>query len=89
MSNTSVFARSTVIDVLRAAGLPVPSNLDRCIICPLHDDRSPSFKVVGANATGWTCFGCGLRGGVADLVVRLGYASDRREAARWLEERIG
>jgi len=84
----SVFARATVIDVLRAAGIAPPTNLDRCIRCPLHDDHSPSFKVVGASATGWTCFaGCG-RGGVADLIIRLGYATDRREAARWLEERV-
>lgn len=88
MTGASIFARATVVDVLRAAGLPVPSNLERCIICPLHDDRSPSFKVVGANATGWVCFaGCG-KGGIAELIIRLGHATDRGEAARWLEERV-
>jgi hypothetical protein len=87
---SSIFATVTVVDVLRAAGIAAPSNLNQCIQCPLplHDDSSPSFKVVGANATGWTCFGCGQRGGVADLVVRLGYATDRRGAAEWLEGRL-
>ncbi len=85
---SSVFARATVIDVLHAANLPVPTNLNRCIACPLHNDRVPSFKIVGVNAMGWICFaGCG-KGGVADLIVRLGLARDRREAAAWLERQI-
>lgn len=84
----SIFASTTVLDVLRAAGLAVPTHPGRCICCPLHDDRSPSFKVVGGNATGWTCFGCGAKGGVSDLVIALGHARDRAEAARWLERRM-
>lgn len=85
---SSVFARATVMDVLRAANLPVPMNLARCTRCPLHDDRSPSFKIVGSNAMGWICYaGCG-KGGVSDLVMRLGFACDRAGAARWLEERV-
>ncbi len=86
----SVFDNLTVVDVLRSAGLPVPSNRDRCIRCPLpgHDDRTPSFKIVGPNATGWICFaGCG-KGWPVDLIIRLGYAHDPREAAVWLEERM-
>jgi hypothetical protein len=87
MNGASIFARATIVDVLRAAGIPPPANLERCICCPLHEDRSPSFKVVGANATGWVCFaGCG-KGGVGDLIIRLGFAPNYAAAARWLEER--
>jgi DNA primase len=57
--------------------------------CPLpgHDDRSPSFKFVGAEEMGFVCYGCGVKGGVFALVVALGLAPDRAEAARFLEER--
>jgi len=84
---TSIFATATAADVLRAAGLPVPSNPTKLVTCPLpdHDDSSPSFRVFDR---GFICFGCGARGGVLDLVVALGHARDRAGAARWLEGRV-
>jgi len=86
VNGASVFTRATAADVMRAAGFAVPTNLSRLMTCPLHDDATPSFRLF---ERGWLCFGgCG-KGGVADLIIRLGCASDRREAARWLEERIG
>jgi len=87
VNGTSIFTRATTADVMRAAGLPVPSNPAKLVTCPLpdHDDSSPSFRVF---ERGFTCFGCGARGGVADLAIALGLAHDRRDAARWLEGRM-
>lgn len=85
----SIFARATIRVVLRLAGITEPDRSGR-LRCPLpgHDDRQPSFKIVGEPATGWVCYGCGRRGGIVDLVIALGFARDRSSAARWLETRI-
>lgn len=87
MTEGSIAARASVADVLRAAQLSPPSDPQKLMRCPLagHYDSSPSFRVFGR---GFVCFGCGAKGGVLDLVIRLGHAGDRREAARWLEERV-
>jgi putative DNA primase/helicase len=57
--------------------------------CPLpdHEDRDPSFSIVGER--GWKCFGCNRAGGVSDLIVGLGLANSRSDAARWLEDKRG
>ncbi len=78
----SVVDRVTVRDILRCVGVQLPSDPRRLARCPLHDDSTPSFR---AFERGWTCFGCGRRGGLVDLVVALGKAHDRASAARWLE----
>lgn len=87
MNGASIFARATVVDVLRAANVVPPHNTARLMRCPLpsHLDDTPSFR---AFERGYRCFGCGARGGVADLVVALGFADNRAEAALWLEERV-
>ena len=38
--------------------------------CPLHEDRNPSFHVNASKGL-WKCFGCGLYGDAASLVMRL------------------
>jgi len=80
----SVFSRTTICDVLRLAGKEKP-NAHGKLHCPLHDDPNPSFKVVAER--GFICYGCGRKGGVADLVVALGHAVDRPAAAEWLIQR--
>ena len=82
----SVVARATVADVLRLAGRP-PLDHRGWGLCPSHDDTKPSLHVQ-PSGRGATCFSCGWHGGVLDLVVALGEAKDRADAARWLEERI-
>lgn len=81
----SILARATCVDVLRAAQVALPSDPHKLMRCPLpgHDDSSASFRVF---ERGFTCFGCGARGGVADLAVALGHGRDRASAARWLEQ---
>jgi len=85
MTGASIAARASIADVLRGARISTPPNPQKLMRCPLpgHDDSSPSFRVF---ERGFTCFGCGARGGVLDLVVALGHAHDRRGAARWLEQ---
>jgi len=88
INRESVVERVSCRDVLRAAGLATPQP-KKLMCCPLpgHDDRSPSFKLVGDNEAGWKCFGgCG-QGGIFALCVALGLASDYATAARWVEER--
>lgn len=31
---------------------------DRKIVCPLHDDRTPSLHVYETPEQGWACYGC-------------------------------
>lgn len=38
-------------------------------VCPLHNDRNPSFIV--SRDRGWRCFGCGEHGDAVELVKRL------------------
>jgi DNA primase len=38
--------------------------------CPFHDDKNPSFTVNTAKHV-WKCYGCGLHGDAADLVIKL------------------
>lgn len=86
MIGDSIVARLGVCDVLIVANIPTPSRANKLVNCPLpgHVDATPSFRVFNR---GWICFGCNRKGGVLDLVVALGYAHDRREAAKWLEGR--
>lgn len=51
-------------------------------LCPLHEERSPSFFVNDAKGV-YNCFGCGRGGDVIDLVRRVGNSSFI-EACEWL-----
>ena len=76
----------TVPLVLRLLGAPSPDN-DGWMTCPNpeHPDRHPSAHIT-KDQRGWKCFACGAAGGVLDTVVCFGFASDRKEAASWLEQ---
>ncbi len=82
----SIFRRATCVDVLRFHGITPPSKPGAFFTCPLpgHNDRSPSFHLT-RDRRAFSCFGCGARGGISDLLIALGTAPDRVSAARWLE----
>ena len=56
------------------------------VICPFHQDRSPSCDVSLAKDA-FFCRSCGAAGGYLDVVVKAGLADSRRDAAAWLERR--
>ena len=47
-------------------GVAVPSR-GGYVLCPLHEERTPSCMVWAEPARGWWCFGCGRGGGIYDL----------------------
>ena len=47
-------------------GLAVPSR-GGYVLCPLHEERTPSCMVWVEPERGWWCFGCGRGGGIYDL----------------------
>ena len=51
-------------------GLAVPSR-GGYVLCPLHDERTPSCMVWAEPERGWWCFGCGRGGGLYDLASLL------------------
>jgi hypothetical protein len=44
---------------------------DRKVLCPLHDDRTPSLHVYETPEQGWYCFGCGRGGSIYDLAAAI------------------
>ena len=81
---SSVLDHATVPNILHRIGIAVPEDPRKLIRCPLpgHNDNEPSFRVY---PKGFVCFGCSKKGGLLDLIVMLGRATDRASAARWLE----
>jgi CHC2 zinc finger len=61
-------------------GIEVPPG--GTIRCPLHDERTPSFKAYLSAEQGWYCFGCHAGGGVIDLAAAL-YGIDPRGRDYW------
>lgn len=55
-------------------------------LCPLHQERTPSFFV--HRERGWKCFGCGAGGDVIDLVQQL-EGWDFPRTVRWLADQVG
>lgn len=45
-------------------------NLDGFVICPLHDERTPSLHV-SADSAAWHCFGCHRDGGIFEFYAAL------------------
>jgi hypothetical protein len=41
------------------------------VLCPFHDDRTPSLHVYEDPLRGWYCFGCGRGGSIYDLAALL------------------
>src|SRR5450432_3397937 len=56
-------------------------------LCPLHDERSPSFNVTPARGF-WHCFGCGEGGDVISFVQKIDHLSFT-EAVEHLASRVG
>jgi hypothetical protein len=57
-------------DYVRALlGVEVPRN--RKIVCPFHDDHTPSLHVYPTHEGGWYCFGCGRGTGIYDMAAAL------------------
>jgi hypothetical protein len=56
------------------------------VVCPFHDDHSPSCDV-SLEKDAFFCRSCDAHGGYLDVVIRAGYAANRREAAAWLKRR--
>ncbi len=84
---STVFGRKTINDVLRYAQR-APLNDRDFFTCPNpeHEDRNPSCHVDPAsNGRGAKCFSCGWTGGVAKVVITLGFAENAADAANWLE----
>jgi hypothetical protein len=81
----SVFETTTIADVLRAANYHVPDDPKKNMLCPLHSEKTPSFTIFRG---GFYCHGCGAKGGIAALIIALGFASTRAEAAIWIEEHV-
>lgn len=45
-------------------------NWDGYIICPFHNEDTPSLKIYSGEKTGWHCFGCGMGGSVIDFAMQ-------------------
>lgn len=43
--------------------------------CPLHNEKTPSFKIPSNNDVFGKCFGCGYSGDVFDLVIKMNHCS--------------
>ena len=75
---------------MRIAGRGAPNRIG-CLLCPFHNDSTPSLHLVGTKGKepGFRCFSCDANGGIVDFLVRLGVSTDKADAARLLEERLG
>jgi hypothetical protein len=58
------------------------------VLCPFHHDNHPSCDVSLAKNV-FLCRSCGAKGNSLDVVILAGFAADRRQAAQWLEPRLG
>jgi DNA primase len=59
-----------LVDLCHELGIELRHNGSRHVgLCPLHDDRHPSFYVFDDNH--WRCFGCGEHGDTIALVMRM------------------
>ena len=69
-----------ITDTLVFYGVEIKRNK---AICPLHNEKSPSFTVY-PNNNSWHCFGCKAGGSVIDFVMAY-YGLDALEAAKKLD----
>lgn len=60
-------SKPDILDVLRQEGIEI--NRNNFATCPLHDDKSPSFKVF-PDSQKFHCFGCGTHGDVIDFIMQ-------------------
>lgn len=75
MIKTSIFEeikqKVNMLDVIDKYGLgPPKQKRDKYyVLCPFHEDHTPSFVVFPDG--GWKCFGCGASGDVIDFVAKM------------------
>lgn len=79
---------ATVDDMLRLAGVAVPEDAKKPLLCPLHAERSPSFYRQ-RSGKGYRCQGCGAHGGVLELATALKLAPTRPRAVELLAAHYG
>lgn len=61
-------APAVYVEALTRRAVPVRS---RKIVCPLHEDDTPSLHVYETSGEGWFCFGCRRGGSVYDLAAAM------------------
>jgi CHC2-type zinc finger protein len=73
------------------AGIDVPER-GGMVLCPLHEERTPSCQVYATAERGWHCFGCGRGNNVYHVAAELWGTSTRGrdfiELRRELERRF-
>ena len=67
--------------VLELTATEIPARIPGMIMCPLHDEDTPSLCIYEDH---WHCYGCGLGGGPLEWVVKVGGTT--RTRARTLIE---
>lgn len=73
------------VTVLEAAEYYGLTSKNRMVLCPFHDDKTPSLRL---NRDYFYCFGCGASGDVIDLVANL-FNFGSYEAAKKLVRDFG
>lgn len=66
----------------RLAGIDVPAS--GYVLCPVHEERTPSCRVYDEPERGWHCFGCKAGGTLYDLAAALWSEGTRGEAFKRL-----
>jgi hypothetical protein len=65
---------------------------DGKVLCPFHEDRTPSLHIYDDPGRGWICFGCGRGGTIIDLGAELSGINPRGpdygRLRSWLIERL-
>ncbi len=79
--------RNDIVEVISASVALKRRGRDWLGLCPLHDEKTPSFHVVPATQS-FKCFGCGASGDVFTFVQRRENMSFV-EAAEFLARRVG
>ena len=79
------------IDYLKAQGMsPKGSGLWRDLVCPFHDDTSPSLRI-NSDKGGFKCMACGAKGG--DIIAfhmqlkSIGFVEACKQLGVWDEKR--
>ncbi len=79
------------IEYLKAQGLnPKGSGLWRDLVCPFHDDTSPSLRI-NSERGGYKCMACGAKGG--DVIAfhmqlkSIGFVEACKQLGIWEEKR--
>lgn len=61
---------------------------DGKVLCPFHEDRTPSLHVYDTPEQGWYCYGCGRGGSIYDLAALVWQIEPRGRRFRELRDRL-